>query len=143
MRRNLSCPGRLATGSPYRKLEEILGRPFIPRTRQCQLAQTCDKLEERGAWLQRLRRGLQLRHGPVPLSTEPRLSGEALGMGRRKFDGFLAKVKQVPGAKRTLRYDLEMAAKELKTMREELFAPSVVVEEGGRRVVCPMLMATA
>ena len=58
-------------------------------------------------------------------------------------DGSFAKVKQVPGAKRTLRQDLEKATKELKTMQEELFAPGAVVEEGGRRVVCPMPMATA
>jgi hypothetical protein len=143
VRRVLSRPGRRATGAPYRKLEEILGRLFLPRPGQRQLVESCDKLEERWAWFQRLRRVLRFRNGPIPLSTERRLSEKALEKGRRKLDGFLAKVKQVPRAERTLRHDLEKVAKDLRARREELFAPNVVVEVGGRRVVRPIPRTTA
>jgi hypothetical protein len=143
VRHVLSRPGRRATGAPYRKLEEILGRLFLPRPGQRQLAETCDKLEERWAWFQRLRRVLRFRNGPIPLSTERRLSERALEKGRRKLDWFLAKVKQVPGAERALRHDLEKVAKDLRARREELFAPNVVIEVGGRRVVRPIPRTTA
>ena len=143
VRRVLSRPGRRATGAPYRKLEEILGRLFLPRPGQRQLAETCDKLEERWAWFQRLRRVLRFRNGPIPLSTERRLSEKALEKGRRKLDGFLTKVKQVPGAERALRHDLGKVAKDLRARREELFAPNVVVAVNSRRVVRPIPRTTA
>jgi hypothetical protein len=143
VRRVLSRPGRRATGAPYRKLEEILGRLFLPRPGQRQLAETCEKLEERWVWFQRLRRVLRFRNGPIPLDTERRLSERALEKGRRKLDWFRAKVEAVPGAERSLRHDLAKVAKDLKARREELFAPNVVVKVNGHTVVRPVPRTTA
>ena len=143
VRHRLSRPGRRATGAPYRRLEAILGRLFLPRPGQRQLAEMCDRLEERWGWFQRLRRVLRFRNGPIPLGTERRLSEKALAKGRRKLDWFLSKVKEVPGTERLLRHDLQKMAADLNARREELFAPNVVVEVRGRRVVRPIPRTTA
>ncbi len=139
----LSRPGRRATGAPYRKLEAVLGRLLLARPGQRQLVGTCAQLEGRWAWFQRLRRVLRFRNGPIPLSTERRLSEKALEKGRRKLDWFVAKVEEVPGAERSLRHDLDKVAMDLRARREELFAPNVVVEVKGRRVVRPIPRTTA
>ncbi|MGI0055486.1 MAG: hypothetical protein ACREBZ_07225 [Thermoplasmata archaeon] len=143
VRATLARPGRRATGAPYRKLEAILGRLFLPRPGQRQLAEECDRLEERWAWFQRLRRVLRFRNGPIPLDTERRLSETELEKGRRRLDWFVVQVEQVPGSERRLKKDLRKTAEDLEARREELFAPNVEVRVEGRRAVRPVPRTTA
>jgi hypothetical protein len=143
VRRVLVRPGRRAKGAPYRKLEEILGRLFLPRPGNGQLAETCAKLEERWVWFQRLRRVLRFRNGPIPLDTEGHLSETELEKGRRKLDWFVGKAERLPLLERALRNDLARVVKDLKERREELFAPNVVVMARGHRVVRAVPRTTA
>lgn len=79
--------------------------------------------------------GAPVLHGPIPLSTERRLSERTLEKGCRKFDWFLTKVKEVSGAERALHHDLEKVAMDLRSRREGAFVPNVIAEVNGRRVV--------
>ena len=143
VRKVLRRPGRRATGAPFRKLEEILGRLFLPRPGQKQLAETCTKLEERWVWFERLRRVLRFRNGPIPLDTERRMNERELEKGRRKLDWYATKVDGIPRSERLLRRDLAKVVRDLKERRVELFAPNVVVKVRGRSVIHPVPRTTA
>lgn len=66
-----------------------------------------------------------------------------LEKGRRKLDWYVAKADGIPRSERLLRKDLAKVVEDLKQRREELFAPNVVVEVRGRRVVHPVPRTTA
>ncbi|EQD76892.1 hypothetical protein B1B_01376, partial [mine drainage metagenome] len=131
----LSRPGRRARGAPYRKLQKALKRLFEPRPGSQRMAEDCRRLEERWVWFERLRRVLRFRAGPIPLSTQYRLSKRELKKGLRQQEWLLGRIEEVPGSDRWLKHDLRRMAKDLRERQGELFAPNVVVRAKGRRVM--------
>jgi hypothetical protein len=141
LRSVLSRPGRRGKGAPYRRLEAILGRLSPPPKARARLVQDFPVLAERWQWLERTRRVLGYRNGPVPLSPEGKLSERGLERGRRRLDWMLGMIEEETGRKsrsplvRELHRQLERVGEKLRLHREELFAPNVAVRVNGRRRV--------
>jgi len=100
-----------------------------------------DDLCVRWAWFQRIRWALRYRNGPIPLSTHVMLSDKDLEKGRRKLDRILAKIEELEEKggldhhSRELRKSLRRVASSIMAQRENLFAPNLLVNVNGKKIV--------
>lgn len=134
----LSQPGRRAKGTPYLALKNVLARLFPPPKSRERLARDFPLLEEKWRWFERIQRAVGFRNGPVPLSPRGTLSEKGLEHGRRRLDWLDGKIQEEVGNKsrsprvREFHRQLVAIAKKLRAHREELFAPNIRVQVGGR-----------
>ncbi|HLF07351.1 MAG TPA: transposase [Thermoplasmata archaeon] len=98
-------------------------------------------LEERWRWFERVRRALRYRNGPIPLSTQVRLSEKDLEKGRRKLDWVRMKIEEfdesggVEYHDRELRKALRKVGTYIDKHHDSLFAPNVEVGAGRMKTV--------
>lgn len=93
----LSRPGRRAKGAPHLGLKNVLDRLRPKSKSRDPLARGFPHLEEKWAWLERIRRVLGSRNGQVPLSPRGDLSEKGLELDRRRLDWRLEKVERKYG----------------------------------------------
>lgn len=123
------------------RLENILRLLMPPPIVLGRLRADFEDLERRWVWFQRVRRALRYRNGPIPLSTQSRLSDGDLEKGRLKLDWILQKIEMLENETcmdrhdRKLRRSLRRVAETIVEHRDELFAPNVIVNVNGRKVV--------
>jgi len=133
--------GRNRSSPALSRLENALRLLRPPPIVRGRLQSDFDALEERWRWFERVRRALRYRNGPIPLSTQSRLSDADLEKGRRKLDWVLGKIDEQVARpcschqERELRKALQKVAAFIVKRREELFVPNVVVKRRGRRTV--------
>lgn len=133
--------GRNRSSPALSRLENALRLLTPPPIVRGRLRSDFDALEERWRWFERVRRALRYRNGPIPLSTQSRLSDADLEKGRRKLDWVVGKIDELVARpcsnhqERELRKALRKVAALIVRRREELFAPNVVVERRGKRLV--------
>ncbi|HKZ27888.1 MAG TPA: transposase [Rubrobacteraceae bacterium] len=98
-------------------------------------------LEERWRWFERVRRALRYRNGPIPLSTQVKLSEKDLEKGRRKLDWVRRKIEEfdenggVGYHDREFRKALRKVGAYIDKHHDSLFAPNVEVRAGGSKMV--------
>jgi len=122
-------------------LEDILKRLQPPPAVLGRLRTDFDDLQIRWKWFQRVRVALRYRNGPIPLSTEIKLSDKELEKGRSKLDRLINEIDESldQGGSdhhaRKLRRSLRKVSKMMKDNREELLAPNVMVEANGKETI--------
>lgn len=137
----LDRAGRNACSPYLSRLEDVLRLLEPPPNVLGRLYADFLSLEERWRWFQRVRRALRYRNGPVPLSTQVRLSERELEKGRRRLDWVSRKigepVERGGGGKegRELRRALGRVRSYIEKHRDSLLAPNVSVMAGGKSVV--------
>jgi hypothetical protein len=129
-------------GSPaLSRLENVLRLLKPPPIVRGRLLSDFIALEERWQWFERVRRALRYRNGPIPLSTQSRLSDEDLEKGRRKLDWLVGKIEArldrpcADHQERELHRRLEKVARFIEKRRDELFAPNVQIKVRGKGTV--------
>lgn len=122
------------------RLEDILSLLNPPPIVLGRLRVQYQSLIERKRWFERVRRALRYRNGPIPLSTEVKLSEKELEKGRHKLDWVREQIRKFDESHRVdkqscgLRRVLRKVARLLDERRDELFAPNVTVRTGERTV---------
>lgn len=122
------------------RLEEILNLLNPPPVVLGRIRVQFLSLNERWRWFERIRRALRYRNGPIPLSTDTKLSEKELEKGRQKLDQVREHIRQfvdsgaVDKQSCELRKALRKVAKRIDERRDELFAPNISVKTGDRLV---------
>jgi hypothetical protein len=137
----LANAGRNSSSPALSRLENALRLLRPPPIVRGRLQSDFDALEERWRWFERVRRALRYRNGPIPMSTQSRLSDRDLEKGKRKLDWVVGKIDELVARpcsghqERELRKALRKVATFIVRRREELFAPNMVVKKRGKKVV--------
>jgi len=137
----LERAGKLIYSPNLSSLQDILQRTQPPPSVLGRLKADFNDIELRWDWFQKVRKALRYRNGPIPLSTQIRLSDSDLEKGRVRLDHVIENIRFFDEQESTdphtkeLRKSLRKVSKMLKDHREELFAPNVSVEVKGKRIV--------
>jgi hypothetical protein len=122
------------------RLENILRRLKPPPIVVGRIRSEYKELKERYKWFDRVRRALRYRNGPIPLSTDARLSNSMLERGRMMILNVREKMRAFEEANRSdgrtvkLRLALKKVGQQIDVRMDELFAPNVLVPSGSEMV---------
>ena len=137
----LERAGKLLYSPNLSSLQDILQRTQPPPPVLGRLKADFDDLELRWNWFQKVRKVLRYRNGPIPLSTQIRLSDSELEKGRVRLDHVIEQIRLfdeqgvIDPHSNELRKSLRKVSTMLNEHRDELFAPNVSVEVQGKRIV--------